>query len=123
MAEPISEADVKRIAKALAHEMKDQPSISEGYAVILVQKTVQEMTVRGMATIGINITNEEQANELADDIRFARGLRKRYQRAERTLTTAIINAVAAGLLLLLVWGLLSWVRGESQHGAPMHITK
>lgn len=123
MPDILSENDVQRIARELASQLRVQPSISEGEAVILVQKTVQEMTVRGMEILGVNITNEDQATELAEDVRFVRGLRKRYQRAERTFTTAVINAFAAGFLLLLVWGLLSWVRGEGPQSAQQHILK
>lgn len=113
----LTESDVERIAAAviakLAAGSTPLPhSQASNIAAAAARTTVQEMMVRGMAMVGIDIANSKEIAALKADIAFARGLRLKMDRVGQSMTTAITNAVTYGILVLLVIGFFWWMRGQ-----------
>lgn len=113
----LSEGDVQRIASAVLDKLSQEAtalphSQASSIAAAAARTAVQEMMVKGMAMMGINITDARHIEALKEDLVFAHNLRLKMDRVGKSMTTAITNAVTYGFMILMVIGFFWWVRGQ-----------
>lgn len=110
----LSDADIERIAAILADKLGH--TASPDHTAAIVHKIVQEMTVKGLAFVGVDVADKTQIEALKADLSFVRSLRERCERVGKSMTSAIATAVTYGILGLLILGFMWWARGS----APPH---
>lgn len=111
----LSDHDIERIVYGVAEKMKGHSSHAD-VAAAAAHKVVQEMTVKGLAFVGINAADAAQLEMLKADLGFVRSLRLFSERTSRQVTSTITQAVIWGIMGLIVVGFLFW----SRSGAPGH---
>jgi hypothetical protein len=118
----LSEDDVQRIAAAVIAGMAKPGSLpaaqAANIAAAAARTTVQEMMVKGMAFLDVDMADSKQVGQLKNDLRFVRGLRLRCDRVGATITKTIVSAITYGVIGLLLLGLAFWARGQADPPRP-----
>lgn len=119
----LSDIDVQRIASAVISKMAKTPAVlpdgqAANIAAAAARTTVQEMMIKGMAFLDIDMADSKQVGQLKEDLRFVRGLRVRCDRIGATVTKTIVSAITYGVIGLLLLGLALWVRGAVDPPRP-----
>jgi hypothetical protein len=115
----LSEADIQKIASAVAQKVASSQAIghdqASNIAAAAARTAVQEMTSKGLAMLGIDPANSKHIESLKANLSFVQSLRLKADRVGQSMTNAITNAVTYGFMILLVIGFFWWARG---HGSP-----
>lgn len=125
----ISDEQVQRIAAAAVHQALQQTTrLSRDDASDLITatatKAVNEAHVRLFSHLGYDLANKEDISRLRATMDFAERLRLRSESIGQSVSNAVANAVALGLIGLLLLGFIVWSRGAgSPSGPPSAITK
>jgi hypothetical protein len=119
----LSQRDIERIAAAVSNRIGHKSA--EHIAAAAARTAVQELTVKGLAFVGVDVADKKQIEQLKADLSFIRAMRHFSERTSRQVTSAITNAITWGIIGLLVIGFIWWSRGAaiSHTPAPPGITK
>lgn len=119
----LSQSDIDAIAAAVANHIGHKTA--ENIATAAARTAVQEMTVKGLAFVGVDVADKRQIEQLKDDLGFVRSMRQFSERTSRQVSSAITNAVTWGFIGLLVLGFILWARGAivSHASTPAQIVK
>lgn len=110
---PLSDADAELVAEKLLKRLQASPatlphSEASNIAAAAARTTVQELVTKGLAYLGINPADADQVEQLKADLQFVRGFRMRSERVGAAMTTAIVNTITYGILILIALGFLFW---------------
>lgn len=121
----LSEADVQRIAAAVAQKLASKQSSAIGHdqasniAAAAARTAVQEMASKGLAMLGIDPANAKQLEALKANLTFLQNLRRSSDRISQSMTSAITNAITYGVMILVAIGFYFWVRGQGMPPKPL----
>lgn len=123
----LSERDIQRIASAVTQKLAHNGhglghEQASNIAAAAARTTVQEMSTKIMALLGLDPANAKHLEALKANIAFVQHLRLRSEQIGRSVSNAIANAVAIGLLGLLLLGAVVWFRSGTASAPPAPIT-